>query len=98
MLLKGRSFTAVFSGLVALALTGAPVYGQALKGTILGTVTDTTHAVIPGVSVNITEVNTNYQRTEVANESGFFAFANLDPGTYRIDIQQTGFGKLTRSG
>ena len=98
MHLKGRFFTAIFPGLVVLALAAAPVFGQALKGTILGTVTDTSHAVIPGVSVNITEVNTNYQRTEVANESGFFAFANLDPGTYRMEIQHAGFGKMTRSG
>jgi Carboxypeptidase regulatory-like domain len=95
---KAKFFTIVSLGLAILALTAAPVFGQALKGTVLGTVTDPTHAVIPSVSVNITEVNTNFHRMEATNESGFFAFANLDPGTYRIDIQHPGFGKMTRSG
>jgi hypothetical protein len=71
---------------------------QTLKGTILGTVADVTHAVIPNVPVNITEVNTNFHRTETTNESGFFAFANLDPGAYRIDIEQSGFRKYARTG
>src|SRR3974390_37247 len=71
---------------------------QTLKGTILGTITDQTHAVIPAVSVSLTEVNTNFHRVEVSNDSGFFAFANLDPGTYRIDVAHPGFQKILRSG
>ena len=83
--------------LAALLLSAIPGYGQLLKGTILGTITDVSHGVIPAVAVNLTEVNTNFHRTETTNESGFFAFANLDPGTYRIDIEQTGFRKMART-
>ena len=82
----------------ALFLAAIPGYGQLLKGTILGTITDPSHGVIPAVAVNLTEVNTNFRRTEATNESGFFAFANLDPGTYRIDVEQTGFRKMARTG
>ncbi|HTA69165.1 MAG TPA: carboxypeptidase-like regulatory domain-containing protein, partial [Bryobacteraceae bacterium] len=82
----------------ALFLAAVPGYGQLLKGTILGTITDPSHGVIPAVAVNLTEVNTNFRRTEATNESGFFAFANLDPGTYRIDVEQTGFRKMARTG
>src|SRR5437879_10606224 len=78
-------------------LACAPLRGQTLTGTILGTITDQSQAVIPGVQVNITDVNTNYHRTETSNDSGFFAFGNLDPGNYRIDVQHTGFRKLIRS-
>src|SRR5262249_1212592 len=56
------------------------------------------HAVIPSITVNITEVNTNFHRAEVTNESGFFAFANLDPGTYRVDIEHPGFREMKREG
>ncbi|HZS51148.1 MAG TPA: TonB-dependent receptor [Bryobacterales bacterium] len=70
---------------------------QTLKGTILGTITDASHAVIPGVQVNITETNTNFHRVETTNESGFYAFANLDPGNYRVEVEQPGFRKVVRS-
>src|SRR5579885_2674969 len=79
------------------AFACSPVFAQTLKGTILGTITDVTHAVIPGVQVNVTETNTNFHRTETTNESGFFAFANLDPGNYRIEVEQPGFRKVVRS-
>ena len=82
----------------AVLLLACPAMGQALKGTILGTVSDQSHAVIPSTTVNLTEVNTNFHRTEVTNESGFYAFANLDPGTYRVNIQQTGFRETVRDG
>ena len=71
---------------------------QALKGTILGTVTDATHGIIAGVQVHITETNTNFSRAEMTNDSGFYAFANLDPGNYRIDIQHPGFRTVVRPG
>jgi hypothetical protein len=97
MYLKTFSAT-VLPVLAALLLPVSPVLGQTLKGTILGTITDASHAVIPAVAVNLIEVNTNFRRTETTNESGFFAFANLDPGTYRIDVEQTGFRKVARTG
>src|SRR5580698_5738875 len=93
-----HSFAAVTAFTVALLLPVSPVLGQALKGTILGTVSDQSHAVVPGVTVNLTEVNMNSRRTETTNDSGFFAFANLDPGTYRIEVTQTGFQKVVRAG
>src|SRR5262249_10872071 len=82
----------------AALLPTAPVWGQALKGTILGTVTDTSQAVMPAVAVDITEVNTSFKRSQITNESGFFAFANLDPGTYQVEATHQGFKKVVRSG
>ena len=82
----------------ALLLLVSPVRGQALKGTILGTVSDASRAVMPSVEVNITETNTNFHRSQTTNDSGFFAFANLDPGTYRVEVAHPGFRKILRSG
>jgi hypothetical protein len=91
---RGSNWGPIFC---AALLAAAPLRGQTLTGTILGTVTDPSQAVVPGVQVNITEVNTNYHRTETSNDSGFFAFGNLDPGNYRLDVAHTGFRKLVRS-
>src|SRR6202030_330462 len=83
--------------IMATILPVAPVCGQTVKGTILGTITDSSHGVIPGVQVALTETNTNSHRTETTNESGFFAFANLDPGEYRVEVEHPGFRKTVRS-
>ena len=95
--LRKLVYTFAFSALT-LCLPVPRASAQLLKGTILGTVTDSTHAVIPSVVVNLTEVNTNFHRTETTNDSGFFAFANLDPGTYTIDVAQPGFEATRREG
>src|SRR5262249_12470764 len=59
--------------------------GQTLKGTILGTITDSSQAVLPHAQISVTEVNTNFHRSEITNDEGFYVFANLDPGAYRIE-------------
>src|SRR5207244_7690293 len=64
---------------------------QTLKGTILGTVSDTSGAVIPSVQVILTETGTNARRTLVTNDSGLYVAANLDPGSYRVEVEHTGF-------
>jgi hypothetical protein len=97
---RAKSASAKFFVFAFLAgcLPNLPLLGQTLKGTVLGTVSDATHAVIQGVAVNIIDINTNFHRTETSNDSGFFAFANLDPGTYRIEVSHPGFRKEVRSG
>jgi hypothetical protein len=83
------------SAVVLLGL--APATAQTLKGTILGTITDASHGIIQAAAVNLIETNTNFHRSEVTNESGFFAFANLDPGNYRVEVEHPGFRKVVRA-
>jgi hypothetical protein len=86
--------------LFLLALISASVFtvgvGQAVKGSLLGSITDTNGAVLPGAKVTITEVNTNLSRSTVTNESGNYVFGNLDRGVYRLEIQLAGFKKAIR--
>jgi hypothetical protein len=82
--------------LFIFAIRLSPLYGQAVKGSLLGTVTDASGAVIPGASANITEVNTNLSRSTTTNESGNYVFGNLDRGVYRVEIQLAGFKKAIR--
>jgi hypothetical protein len=81
-----------------LSISALPLCGQTQKATILGTITDSSHAVIRGAQVSVTETNTNVSRTEKTNDSGFYVFANMDPGTYRVEVEQPGFRKMVRSG
>jgi len=75
----------------------ASLQAQTLKGTILGTVTDTSGAIVPGAQVVLTETGTNAARSAATNDSGLYVFANLDPGMYRIEIEHGGFRKVTRA-
>jgi hypothetical protein len=79
-------------------LTAAPVWGQAVTGTLLGTVTDSEGLAIPGATVTITEVNTNIRSTAVSNENGNFVFPSLRNGTYRVEAELSGFKKAVRDG
>jgi Carboxypeptidase regulatory-like domain/TonB dependent receptor-like, beta-barrel len=81
---------------LACASVFTVVTGQAVKGSLLGAITDSNGGVLPGAKVIITEVNTNLSRTTVTNESGNYVFGNLDRGVYRLEIQLAGFKKAVR--
>src|SRR4030095_5876742 len=86
-------------GLLALFVTGSALtlQGQVLKSTILGTITDSSGSIVPNAQVVVIETGTNVSRTAATNDSGLFAFANLDPGMYRVEVEHTGFRKTARS-
>jgi Carboxypeptidase regulatory-like domain/TonB dependent receptor len=69
---------------------------QATNGTINGTVTDQTGAVVPNGTVRLTNLGTSEMRTAAVNGSGFYQFTNLPPGRYRIETQQQGYQKTIR--
>ena len=73
-------------------------FGQQGRGTILGTVTDQTGAVVPGAQVVITNVNTNLNFNAVSNAEGAFSVNALIVGTYNVTVTKDGFKKYLRSG
>jgi outer membrane receptor protein involved in Fe transport len=66
-------------------------FGQAVYGSIFGTVTDTSGGIVPGATLTITNINTNVSETIKSNESGNFNQTRLIPGTYRIKVEASGF-------
>jgi Carboxypeptidase regulatory-like domain len=80
--------------LCAIFLTASGLlYGQAVTGSMLGTVTDASGATVPSAKVTITEVNTGISRSMDTNASGYFSFPTLEPGVYRVTIEKSGFRK-----
>ena len=61
-----------------------------------GIVQDPTHALIPGVTVTATNVDTNVTQTTLTNEAGAYNFPVLQPGTYRVSAELQGFKKVDR--
>ena len=85
--------------IVTLALglfTGLLLYAQAPAGTITGTVTDSSGAVIPGATVTITDKATNTGRNATANAAGLFSAPSLPPGDYEVRATLQGFRTTER--
>jgi hypothetical protein len=71
---------------------------QTANGTITGTITDTTGAVIPGVAVQVTNTATGVSFSTVSTERGAYTAPNLPPGVYSITASLAGFKKYDRTG
>ena len=67
--------------------------GQAVNGTLLGTVTDTTGATIAGAKAVATQTSTGATHESMTNESGNYTFPDLQPGPYTVAIEAKGFKK-----
>ena len=80
--------------LLVLSLS-APLFGQAVNGTLLGTVTDPSGATVAGAKVTATEVSTGVIHVSVTNESGNYTFPDMQPGKYSVTTEATGFKKET---
>ncbi len=83
---------------VVFALTQTPVLAQRDMGTLLGTVSDASGAVIPGATITITEEATGLEFTLTSDESGNFIRPLLKPGTYTISAEADGFKKAVQTG
>jgi len=69
------------------------VYGQGTAtGTILGTVTDSTGAVLPNATVVVTNTATGISHQTQTTASGDYSVPDLQPGPYSVTVNATGFG------
>ena len=86
------------SALLLVLATAIPASGQsqAINGTIEGTVVDDQGAVLPGVTVTVTNLDTGDTRVVVTNESGLYRAPLLPLGTYRVSAELQGFGNSSR--
>src|SRR5438046_8718965 len=82
-------------GLFLLALP--PAWAQTTFGTVVGTVTDSTRAVIPQAQVTLTSLGTTEKRTVTTDTAGNYQFVNVLPGQYRVDAEKEGFQRSKRA-
>jgi outer membrane receptor protein involved in Fe transport len=81
--------------LIALMVAALPVAAQEQSGAIEGTVTDTTGAVVPGVTVEARSTTGRVSST-VTDTQGVYHFPSLLPGTYEVSASLTGFTSVKR--
>lgn len=69
---------------------------QTTYGGISGTITDQSGGAIPDAQVTLTNVDTAEKRVQPSGSDGLYSFVNLLPGKYRIEVEKTGFKRITR--
>jgi hypothetical protein len=93
---RSRSlFAVVFAFFFCLAFL---LQAQVDTGTILGTVTDATGAVIPGAKVTIRNEGTSFTQSTTSSASGTYVFTPLRIGTYTVEVEKEGFKRQRRAG
>ena len=91
--------TAFLAGILLLIFSfQPPAQSQVLYGSMVGTATDPSGAVVPGASVTATNTGTGQTRTDTTDSSGRYNLTNLVPGTYSLRVTAKGFRTIDRSG
>jgi hypothetical protein len=88
----------VLAALVTFSSIPVPLAGQSIVGRISGAVSDSSGAVIPGVTVRMTNEATNLSRTATTDGSGYYVVTNLPVGNYAVAVEHAGFQPVTRTG
>jgi uncharacterized surface anchored protein len=70
---------------------GTRATAQGVFGSITGTITDSSGAVLPGATVSVTNIATNVVKSTITNEAGAYSVTNLVPGAYRVEASLSRF-------
>lgn len=84
--------------LCCMAVFTAAVFAQGERGTITGTVTDTTGALVADAAVTLRNTGTNAQTRSQSNTAGIYVFPALNPGVYEVTCEKAGFRTRKVSG
>src|SRR5580704_17367835 len=98
MKLLVRFLSSALLVLGVLSLGIAAEAQTASTAVIVGTVTDQSSGVLPGVSVKLTNVATGASQTITSNDAGQYTFPNVVPGTYTVEVTKQGFRKSSVRG
>jgi hypothetical protein len=95
-----QKLSSVFFCTIALFVMPVHLAGQtAITGAIVGTVTDSTGAVVPETRIQLFEdISNTVVRSTTSESSGAFVFSLLTPGTYRLEAEGVGFRHIKVSG
>src|SRR5690349_4038714 len=79
--------------LVRLSMWGFAALAQTGTSSVRGTVADPLGKVVSGATVTLTNTETNTTRNQTTSDSGVYAFEQIPPGPYQIEVEATGFKK-----
>jgi len=82
-----------FCGCFFILLVGIAAFGQAGRGTVSGTVLDSSGAVLPGAQVVLLNKATGVKQHTTTSAAGLYTFISLNPGVYQVTGSQQGFAR-----
>jgi hypothetical protein len=94
---NGRIPVRVFLALAIITAANPQGHGQTDLANIVGTVTDSSGAIVPNAQVEIRNAQTSAVRSTTTNASGFYSAPSLTVGSYAITVTATGFQKTTQT-
>jgi hypothetical protein len=80
--------------LLAIVALPAAAAAQMTRGGVVGTVRDASGGVIPGVTVTVTNMDTNATRVVVTDGQGFYSAPGIEPGRYTVVAELSGFTRI----
>ena len=94
--LQTRFAIALVSIAAIFILLSPQLKSQSTSGSVIGTVTDSSGAIVPGASVTLTNTGTNEKKSVKTDNAGNYQFANVLPAVYKIEIDKSGFKRFIR--
>src|SRR5438552_11559488 len=82
---------------ILILIAGIHAHAQVSAGAVLGTVSDSSGALIPGVAITVTNEGTNQSRQAITSETGTYRVEPLQAGSYTVTAELSGFRKEIRS-
>ena len=92
-----RTIVVLLAVVILLGASGI-AWSQTVQGVITGTVTDPTGAVVPNVTVTITNAGTNASQTTTTGSDGSYRFSLVPPGNYIVEVKAANFAAVRASG
>src|ERR1700686_322758 len=95
--MKGSILYLAVLFLLAGCFLSTPAYTQVRYGSVVGTVSDPTGAVVPNATVTLTSKDTGVARESKSDEGGRYSFVNVLPGKYDVKVTAPGFRTLAQT-
>ncbi|HEU0176901.1 MAG TPA: carboxypeptidase-like regulatory domain-containing protein, partial [Blastocatellia bacterium] len=92
-----KALGALLAVLLTVGLAPGLAHAQILYGSLVGNVADQNGAVLPGVSVSITNTGTGLKLDTITDATGSYIFRNLLPGEYDMTLSLKGFKEMRQS-
>ena len=85
-------------GLLLMLMVAPDLPAQVSTADIVGSITDSTDAVVAGAKITATNLDTNIQRYATSNNDGNYSVLFVPIGHYKVEISSTGFKKFEQTG
>src|SRR5438067_700594 len=94
---RNRWIHPVFALACLASLPDSKLWAQETRATLAGTITDPSGAAVPGAMLQLSNTKTGIKQDAKSNTDGTYRFLFIDPGTYVLSAQATGFSRFVEN-